>query len=87
MAFFVPMPGFGFGAPEIRRRLRDARDIGKGKILRDDRAPAVRAEFDLRHGKKLNLQIRQRRVVRVDNLPHFFDGGFEIALAKQGRAG
>ena len=43
--------GFRVGAPEIRRRLRDARDIGKRKIFRDDRAPAVRAEFDLRHGR------------------------------------
>ena len=36
-------------APKIRRRLRHAPDIGKGKILRDDRAPAVRSEFDLSH--------------------------------------
>ena len=31
----------------------DERDILKGKILRDDRAPAVRAEFDLSHAQSL----------------------------------
>jgi len=41
--------GFGMGAPEIRRCLGDARDIGKREVFRDDRAPAVRAEFDLCH--------------------------------------
>jgi hypothetical protein len=35
----------------------------------------------------LNLQIRQRRVVGVGDLAHFFDGGAHIVLAEQGRAG
>jgi len=30
-------------------RLRDALDVGKGEVLRDDRAPAVGAECDLPH--------------------------------------
>ena len=34
---------------EIRRRLRDASDVFKVEIFRDNRAPAVRAEFDLSH--------------------------------------
>ena len=42
-----------FGFPEVRRGLRDARDVGKGEIFRDDRAPAVRAEFDLCHAQSL----------------------------------
>jgi hypothetical protein len=42
-----------FGFPIVRRCLRDERDILKGKILRDDRAPAVRAEFDLSHAESL----------------------------------
>ena len=54
---FVPKD-FGLGTldfrlPEIRRGLRDARDVGKSKIFRDDRAPAVRAEFDLCHAQSL----------------------------------
>jgi hypothetical protein len=40
-------------APKIRRRLCDARDVGKVEILRNDRAPAVRAEFDLCHPSSL----------------------------------
>ena len=32
--------------PVFSRRLRDARDISKGKLVRDDRPPTVRAEFD-----------------------------------------
>ncbi len=40
-----------FRFPIVRRGLRDARDICKSEILRDDRAPAVRAEFDLRHAR------------------------------------
>jgi hypothetical protein len=42
-----------FGSPIVRRCLRDECDILKGKILRDDRAPAVRAEFDLSHTESL----------------------------------
>ena len=34
----------------------------------------------------LNLQIRQRRIVGVDNLAHFFHGGTEIVRAEQGGA-
>ena len=41
-----------FGFPKGRRRLGDARDIFKSEILRDDRAPAVCAEFDLAHARK-----------------------------------
>jgi hypothetical protein len=38
---------------QLRRRLRDARVIGEVEILRDDRAPAVRAEFDCCHARSL----------------------------------
>ena len=44
---FRSVPATGFATPIIRRRLRDAGDVRKGEILRDYRAPAVRAEFDL----------------------------------------
>ena len=37
--------------------------------------------------RKSKLQIRQRRVVGIDNLTHFFDGGAHVVLAEQGRAG
>ena len=46
-----------FGFPEICRGLRDAGDVGKGKIFRDDRAPAVRAEFDLCHAQSLSKKF------------------------------
>ena len=50
---------------KIGRGLRDPGNVVKGKIFRDDRAPAVRAEFDLAHGdnlwKKLkNLKLKSR---------------------------
>ena len=52
--FWLAPEDFRFGIcdfrlPKIRRRLRDARDVREGKILRDDRAPAVRAKFDVVH--------------------------------------
>ena len=50
---FAFRAGDGIRAPKIRRRLRDARDVRKRKILRDDCAPAVRAEFDLCHAPSL----------------------------------
>ena len=39
--------------PVVCGGLRDARDVREIKILRDDRAPAVRAEFDLSHAESL----------------------------------
>ena len=53
--FRFPLSAFRF--PIVRRRLRDARDVGKREIFRDDRAPAVRAEFDLCH----EIMKRERR--------------------------
>src|ERR1039457_7545406 len=49
-------------------------------------APAVGAKFDLRQNCKSNLQIRQRRVVCVDDFAHFGDGRLQITPAKQTRA-
>ena len=51
--FRFPLSAFRF--PIIRRRLCDARDVGKSEIFRDDRAPAVRAKFNLCHGAKIKL--------------------------------
>ena len=76
-----------FGLPIIRRGLGDARHVGKVEILCNDRAPAIRAEFDLCHKRRLNLQIRQRGIVGVDDLAHFFYGGAHVVPVKQGRAG
>src|SRR5665213_182528 len=46
-----------FGLPIVRRGLRDARDVGEREIFRDDRAPAVRAEFDWCHARSLAKQF------------------------------
>ena len=48
------------GGPIVRRRLRYARNIGKSEILRDDRTPAVRSEFDLSHEQSVSTDSNVR---------------------------
>ncbi len=45
-----------FRLPKVRRRLHDARNIGEREILRDHRAPAIRAEFDWCHAPSLSAK-------------------------------
>ncbi len=57
-----------FGVPIVCGGLRDARDVYKVEILRDDRAPAVRAEFDLSHAESLAQEpspAKRRRFARL----------------------
>ena len=47
-----------FRFPKVCGGLGDAGHIRKGKIFRDDCAPAIRPEFDLIHIRKLQIQAR-----------------------------
>ncbi len=47
MMTFRSVPAMRIRAPIISRRLRDALDIGKGKLVGDDCPPAIRAKLTL----------------------------------------
>ena len=76
-----------FRLPIVRRGLRDARDIGKREILRDDRAPAVRAEFDVAyHGGIQTFKSASAGSWALTILRIFLTAALQVALAEQAGA-
>ena len=90
IALFAPGGGVGLLAAGICRSL-DAgvqQRLQAGNLGGRNAGQGVAAQFfDDDSPIHSHLQIRERRVVGIDDFPHFGDGGFQVALAEQARAG
>ena len=72
----------------VRRNVDAVREIAFA-VRRFDRSvrEIFRVVREFVRAVRSNLQIRERRVVGVDDFPHFGDGRFQTTLAEQAGAG